>query len=88
MSPNSEKALEADPMQTGPINITPQSKPEIPPTAAAATPEDELADESVDEPDEETAERRAPEPVHAADDDADEREDRDRHAHVRLHERV
>lgn len=35
------------------VASTPQSKPEIPPAAAAPTPEDELAEEALDEPDEE-----------------------------------
>lgn len=35
------------------VASTPQSKPEIPPAAAVATPEDELAEEALDEPDEE-----------------------------------
>lgn len=46
------------------VASTPQSKPEIPPTAAMTSPEDELADESVDEPDEEyTADNAGDRPV-------------------------
>src|SRR6185437_3032447 len=35
------------------VASTPQSKPEIPPAALPSTPEDEIAEEAVDEPDEE-----------------------------------
>src|SRR3954468_4153585 len=48
----------------------------------------EVSEQSVDDADREAAERRAPQPVEAADDDADEREDRDRHAHAGGDERV
>lgn len=46
------------------VASTPQSKPEIPPAAPTATPEDELAEEALDEPDEEyTADNAGDRPV-------------------------